>query len=295
MKLKMKLILAVFLIFLFSHSAESVMIKDMNVYVSPNEKKSFISYNLTFYENQSVVSLVTYYKIYGLNAFVGGKKVDCKLSENSIGSSVICKNVNAQNIRITFYSDNLIKNRNGILILSFGIPITDLINSTEVRVELPEGYVITSDKKLNGEKSFYPGNGVIGSSGRTIYIDWKFSRPKIGEYMRFYVYYEPASKNNFWLISVFVLIAIAGSFLIVSAMKNRSKMVLAALSNDEKKIMEMILKNKNLYQRDIVRETGFSKAKVSRILKNFEERGLIKRERRGRKSKIKLINFWVRK
>ncbi len=287
MNKRLMLLMIVFFIIPIVHSS---MIKSLNVYVSPSERRSSIIYNITFYENQSTMSIVTYYKVYDVKAFSGGRQLNCEHSDNAVGSSIICKDVNVRSATIMFYSNELIVPRNGIYLLKFGMPVTDLINVTRVKVELPRGYVISS--RVND--SYYPEDGQIGSSGRTIYVSWSVQRPKIGEYMRFYVYYEPASKTNFIyaIVAVFLLVVL---FIPIYVSRSKSKMILTALSSDEKCIMEIILKNKNIYQRDIVRETGFSKAKVSRILKTFEERGLIKRERKGRKSKIKLVNFWVRR
>ena len=52
--------------------------------------------------------------------------------------------------------------------------------------------------------------------------------------------------------------------------------------------MEMVLQAKQIDQRDVVRETDFSKAKVSRIIKDLEERGLVSKISKGRKNIIKL-------
>jgi uncharacterized membrane protein len=41
-------------------------------------------------------------------------------------------------------------------------------------------------------------------------------------------------------------------------------------------------------QRQIVRETDFSKAKVSRIISNLVERGVLEKEVKGRKNLIRL-------
>ncbi len=281
---------ALLVLVLLIPAVHSSMIKSLDVYVSPSDRRSSLTYNITFYESQPTVSIVTYYNVYGVRAEAGGRNVQCSLSENAVGSSIICNGVNSKNIVITFHSNNLVTPNNGVYLFRFGIPITDLINQTYVKVDLPKGYIISG--RVND--SYYPPSGVIGSSGRTIYVSWNMTRPQIGEYLRFYVYYEPASKTNFiYIIAAFLALAILVVVIYIS--RSRSKMILTALSSDEKRVMEMILKNKNIYQRDIVRETGFSKAKVSRILKTFEERGLIKRERRGRKSKIKLVNFWVRR
>ena len=57
---------------------------------------------------------------------------------------------------------------------------------------------------------------------------------------------------------------------------------MSKLGDEEKKIYE-ILKNKNgsAYQTDLIRETGFSKVKVTRILDRLETKDIFERKRRG--------------
>lgn len=54
------------------------------------------------------------------------------------------------------------------------------------------------------------------------------------------------------------------------------------LTEEEQKIHEMIKLNQgSLYQSDIIKQTGLSKVKVSRILDRMEGKGIIDRKRRG--------------
>ncbi len=54
------------------------------------------------------------------------------------------------------------------------------------------------------------------------------------------------------------------------------------LDEDERKIVELLKENGGiLFQSDIVEYTGFSKAKVSRILDKLEVKGVVEKRRRG--------------
>ena len=53
------------------------------------------------------------------------------------------------------------------------------------------------------------------------------------------------------------------------------------LTEEEKTVMELIVKNNGIFQSRIVEETGYSKVKVTRILDRLESRGLVERKRRG--------------
>lgn len=58
--------------------------------------------------------------------------------------------------------------------------------------------------------------------------------------------------------------------------------LLKELSNEERKIMHLILENNGtIFQSEIVEKTGFSKVKVTRLLDKLEGKQLIERRRRG--------------
>jgi len=57
---------------------------------------------------------------------------------------------------------------------------------------------------------------------------------------------------------------------------------LARLSDDEKKIYDAIKsKDGSAYQSDLIKETGFSKVKITRVLDRLEAKGAVERKRRG--------------
>lgn len=54
------------------------------------------------------------------------------------------------------------------------------------------------------------------------------------------------------------------------------------LDEEERSIMNIVLREDgSVYQSDLIKETGISKVKVSRILDRLEGKGLIERKRRG--------------
>ncbi len=61
------------------------------------------------------------------------------------------------------------------------------------------------------------------------------------------------------------------------------------LDGDERRLMRVIVEAKgDILQRDLVRVTAFSDAKVSRLLDRLEERGLVVRERQGMSNRVRL-------
>lgn len=64
--------------------------------------------------------------------------------------------------------------------------------------------------------------------------------------------------------------------------KEDYKKVLSKLGPDEKLVLEKVIGSEGMmYQSDLVKETGFNKVKVTRILDRLEQMRIIERRRRG--------------
>ena len=65
-------------------------------------------------------------------------------------------------------------------------------------------------------------------------------------------------------------------------------MILRVLDGDEQQLMRVLLTTHGeAFQRDLVRSTSFSEAKVSRLLDRLEARGLVVRERQGMTNRVR--------
>lgn len=61
------------------------------------------------------------------------------------------------------------------------------------------------------------------------------------------------------------------------------------LDGDERKLLRVIVEARgDILQRDLVRTSAFSDAKVSRLLDRLQERGLVVRERQGMTNRVRL-------
>ncbi len=66
-------------------------------------------------------------------------------------------------------------------------------------------------------------------------------------------------------------------------------LVIRLLDGDERRLMRVIVQSRgDVLQRDLVTATGFTGAKVSRLLDRLEERGLVVRERQGMTNRVRL-------
>jgi uncharacterized membrane protein len=102
--------------------------------------------------------------------------------------------------------------------------------------------------------------------------------------------------NTAWLLILAfggtVLVFVAGVYLFMtktiisetekSKAKKKSTYVISKLTTEERKVFELLKQNEgSIYQSDVVKETGFSKVKTTRILDKLEGKGILERKRRG--------------
>jgi uncharacterized membrane protein len=88
---------------------------------------------------------------------------------------------------------------------------------------------------------------------------------------------------------VIVAIGLFGLFLVLipekvekTTEKKELKKIIKSLNEDEKKVYYTLVKADGfIFQSDLVKETGFSKVKVSRILDKLEAKRILERRRRG--------------
>lgn len=84
-----------------------------------------------------------------------------------------------------------------------------------------------------------------------------------------------------FIVGVFLLI-FGGRPEKVEGNKRKWESVLKTLSGDERDVYDKIIASEGvIFQSELVEQTGFPKAKVSRILDKMEARGLLERKRRG--------------
>lgn len=106
----------------------------------------------------------------------------------------------------------------------------------------------------------------------------------------------PAKRNVLppeTIVSVFVVVCLGGlgSFFLIKTkriekitIKERVELkdIVKLLGKDEKRVYDEIIASDGfIFQADLVKKTGYSKVKVSRILDKLEAKGIVERRRRG--------------
>ncbi len=105
--------------------------------------------------------------------------------------------------------------------------------------------------------------------------------------------YESANKQTYLSLGIVGLLIIVGLVLIfskpeeriifrkVEAKKQKKEINTSDLRQEEKKVLELIQKNKAIFQAELIEKMGFGKAKMTRILDRLEGKGFVERKRRG--------------
>jgi len=182
--------------------------------------------------------------------------------------------------------------------LEFGFDIQKL----EIKLILDEGFVV--DKE-----DIFPKPTLIGTDGRTISISWEFEDFKKEDNIPIFVVLTDIGQDFdiYLVLAVFLIVLVllisyfyfvrrksVGKGAIVkkrraSKLKERDEIEAHLLESEKAVINELKKADKNeLWQKQLQLKTGFSKAKLSRVVRNLESRNLIRKIPLGNTNKVKL-------
>jgi uncharacterized membrane protein len=165
-------------------------------------------------------------------------------------------------------------------------------------LQLPEGYVLPEEGV-----NVVPAPNEVTSDGRRVIIKWELKEPIPAEFreFRFSVRYErlvndmaPYTTLLFGTATgILILLLLYRLYSLYSKLKGKDEKPGLAdkidiLKEDEQSILKMIIDEEGIEQRKIQDETGFSKAKVSKIISELEKRGAVRKEQIGRKNRLYL-------
>lgn len=136
----------------------------------------------------------------------------------------------------------------------------------------------------------YPEGYSVKTNGRNIYVEWNLYNVSPGESIVFLVGIGEEGDFNFILYaSVFILVGLIVYLIWLKKSKSK-KEVDKYLLDVEKRVLE-ILREANrheLWQKEIQKNLGLSKAKTSRVVRNLETRGLVEKIPFGNTNKVRL-------
>ena len=167
----------------------------------------------------------------------------------------------------------------------------------ELRVHLPEGYGLIEDADV---PKVEPESGDPQSEGRQIYVRWREDDLHLTDRKEYTVRYEELDVFESFsfpyaiILSLLAVIGIGAGLWIYSNQQDEEEndtiaAVLPILKEDEQDVLRyMIEQDGSCEQKAIVQDLSYSKAKVSRLLKDLEERNLVEKIKEGRKNRVEL-------
>src|SRR5574342_444528 len=166
----------------------------------------------------------------------------------------------------------------------------------QVTLTLPVGYIIPRER--GKDESFYisPKPKEVYSDGQRIILNWE---QKGQELPISVIARKVIGPPVGWIASTGALVIITAmgvAWFVLSRRQTTPKtkppkkkaVVVPTLIDKEQQVVDFLKQNGEVWQKQIQQATNFSKAKVSRILRNLEERGVITKTIYGNTNKISL-------
>ena len=222
----------------------------------------------------------------------------CTFENSGSGSLISCDFYDLvqgdSDIELEFWTRDGIKRKDEGYEFRNSFPVTMPIKRLFSTVTLPPNGLLSEDIV---NQSYFPPNGKVITDGKHIIVTWEKKDLLPADSLSFSVSFEVLGTGGvMWDLSVMAMISIVVIAMIGiavymrrgSAPAEQAVKVLPLLNKDEKSIVDILAKHEgSVRQREIVKESDFSKAKVSRLIKNLSERGVVETEPiSGRENKV---------
>jgi len=218
------------------------------------------------------------------------------------GEAVVKERIN--NVKQASYVDeNIIDKSGSSYYFVKKLVFPENFDNAKIVLNLDRGVIVS-------ELGIFPTGYEINSDGQTISIVWNLENVKKNQTLALFANLEDTKASYIWMLWILgALILFAVLYIIYRKMprKERIKIVrvkartsrakeerydkkLEYLLDTEKKVIELLKSadRHELWQKQIQDSTGYSKAKVSRLIRNLEARGLIVKIPFGNTNKVRL-------
>ncbi len=210
------------------------------------------------------------------------------LEEPTITDNKISLNYNSVNkIKLSYITKELLGKSTFLVNLKNPFDTKEL----NVKLTLPEGAVLDKPLKDSLAGSIYPKPDKAETDGKSLIFSWQKVLDKDGELSIFVVYKE---KTKIVFLTWVLLVIVLALILFILLRKTKTKIVVRKekaiekhLKEDEEQVVNLLKRRSGKCEQGTLRViTGFSKASLSRLLKELEERKIIYKEKRGKKNLV---------
>ncbi len=214
-------------------------------------------------------------EIRNIKVYENGKSLNFADTEEGI---LIYKNFlpgKLNQITIEFDTNDLVKKSGKDFIFSLDLSIPKEVKNLDLNLDLPEGFVLSDI-----ESSVSPKASEVSTDGKVISVDWYFKDIKEQSFIVIYKRGFESKSEPFFLVYgliMFIILLSISIFIIFIYKKNNRKFVMSTLSSDEREIVKFIREDKGVTQKKISQLAGFSKSKMSKLVRRLEEKEIIKK------------------
>ncbi len=239
-----------------------------------------VSYNFTL-STPSVLNLTLERDAFDIALYIDSISSSYKLQQEQMHSTLATNRTGRE-----FYLEY--KTKEPLLENEFLTEIKSPFNIPNATVMLILNGVTLKHGVNSARPSLYPIPNAITTNGRSITIKWDTELSKSKGFAILALFSNRTTQNYLaYVLTVLILVSIASATAIIK-LKNKGKL-LSYLLDEELKILEILKKHKGIvWQTTLVRETGFSKSKITRMLRNLEARNLVEKIPIGNANKVKL-------
>ncbi len=256
------------------------------------EDSVIVDQKITFSEMQQGIEIMIPYDSEAIEV----KNQDFEIIEED-GHKIIYVEGPEDYLHIKYISDSYIENTKDYFFL---VNLAPIEGSKDITLELPE--FASLKYSIGSENSaVIPSTDDISSDGKRIILHWDGSSLENSNSLL--VIYNMPSKNNvlayLMIIVIIIFLGIMISYLLLKKGKTEAEKVEAKIESnnmtrnlfeEEKAIVEVLLKapGHEVWQKQLIYETGISKVKLSRKLRALESKGLVEKVPFGNTNKIRL-------
>lgn len=218
-------------------------------------------------------------------------RLDCTVETLDIGKELLCdpRERKDYTVNIRYFGDFTTRQEDRFT-FSYVKQVLTPTKNVRMRVVLPEGYGL----QQSSDSPYVP-PAAVDTEGRRIFVHWQDTSPSIGDTTHYTVRYEKLgalermSPGTAAGIAVIALLVVAGTGLYLRRNDNGSQSadtiaaIFPVLKEDEQLVLRYLIDNDGeAEQRDIVQNVDYSKAKISKLLSDLEDRSLVEKQKQGR-------------
>ena len=286
-----KLVLS--LLFLaFISTASATAITHENVTIDLDDSSFKVGLEVQELTSESLTYVVGY-PISDLEGRINGADAACYTKDLQIGSEIHCQTNSTENFsaEFEFTASDISKRRGNINYFQFSRIFRVPTDNYRLKALLPEDASIVDEDNIS-QPSIYPETGQTGSDGQRIFVVWETNPELGGEPTAFSIFYNDTenSRSLFQYIGIGLLILVA-ALLSYTIWSRFSKIEISeayeTLNEDQEDIINLLIENDGrMLQKDVVDSSKYSKAKVSGLVSELVEKGVIEKEKEGRSNKL---------